>query len=177
MTSPSREPPRHEIRVLPVPSPDGERFIILDSNAFAADFTRAFLSTSTTPERLAAIAEHLHGYPVLDTMQVRGRLNELGLSEAAADEQLARARRIATAMAGTMALGGAVSFERITRPGFTNDDGQQVLRRTERTGPGGQRVFVMQCGVCGHEYGSYGCDADIRRCPKCQDGPPGVLMT
>ena len=47
------------------------------------------------------------------------------------------------------------------------------IRRTELR-VGDQRVFVMRCSVCGHEYGIYGCDADIRRCPRCQDGPPGL---
>lgn len=70
------------------------------------DFTRALAQTSTTEERMTAMAEHLQAQP---------SLNEADL-----------------------------------------------------------RLELMRCRVCGHEYGAYGCDADIRRCPQCQDGLPGL---
>jgi hypothetical protein len=172
MSSSTSEPSPPEIQVFAVPSSDCERFVVVDVAAFEAAFLRAFVSTSTTGERVAAIGDHLRAYPLLDATTVRVQLRERGLADSAIDAHLARARRMITVLAGT-----PTSFERITRPGFVNADGQEVLRRTDRFGPDGQRVFVMHCRVCGDEYGSYGCDADIRRCPRCQDGPPGVAMT
>ena len=50
-----------------------------------------------------------------------------------------------------------------------------MIRKTERDGNApGQRVFILHCTVCDHEYGSDGCDIYDRLCPKCQDGPPGL---
>ena len=52
-----------------------------------------------------------------------------------------------------------------------------VVARTARTGgEPEQRVFVMRCSVCGHEYGTYGSEIPHRCCPDCQDGPPGFSV-
>jgi hypothetical protein len=52
-----------------------------------------------------------------------------------------------------------------------------VIRKTDRTGSApGQRVFILRCTVCNHEYGADGCDIYDRLCPKCQDGPPGLAV-
>ena len=161
-----------DLAVLLVPSPDGERFVVAEMDVFLAHFLRAFANTSTTGERLDAMLEHLRAYPVLDAAAVRERLRARGMTGDEADRWIARARRMTT-MAGS----ATVAFERITRIGYTNTDAQAIVARTDSFRPDGQRVFVMRCGACGHEYGSYGCDAHIRTCPTCQDGQPGLPVT
>jgi hypothetical protein len=158
-----------DVAVLPIPAADGERFVIVETAAMLTDFQRAFLQTSTTEERMAAIHRHVAERPSLTESDVRAALAGRGMTAAQIEGHLTRARDLVR-----MAVPGSFAFERITRIGYTNADGQQVVWKTDRTVSSGQRVFVMRCGVCGCEYGAYGCDADIRRCPQCQDGPPGV---
>lgn len=65
-----------------------------------------------------------------------------------------------------------------TQPGFTNPNGQQVLGPTGRGGTDhGQKVYVLKCEACGHEYGANGTDIAIRKCPSCGGGRPGFLVT
>jgi len=62
-----------------------------------------------------------------------------------------------------------------TRPGFTNVNGQTVDRPTGLPGTDhGQSIYVLRCGHCSEEYGANGSDIWLRKCPKCQDGRPGL---
>jgi hypothetical protein len=62
-----------------------------------------------------------------------------------------------------------------TTVGFRNVNGQTVLRETNLSGNlDGQRVYVLMCGHCAHQYGANGCDIHIRKCPACMDGQPGL---
>ncbi len=62
-----------------------------------------------------------------------------------------------------------------TRPGYKNRNRQVVVRTTGLEGTDfGQKVYVLRCGVCGHEYGANGSDIWQRRCPACQKGRPGL---
>lgn len=62
-----------------------------------------------------------------------------------------------------------------TEPGYTNKNNQTVLRKTESLGNDhNQRVYVLQCGECGEEYGANGSDVWLRRCPSCQSGAKGL---
>jgi len=152
-----------------VSPPDEERFVLLETATLGF---RPFAQPGSTADRVAAMHEAVMALPRLSEADLRGQLADRGESPADIDRCLARARRMAT----LLPAGGPVSFavETITRVGYRNADGQEVVRKTGRTGPDNQRVFVLRCQVCGHEYGTYGCDADIRRCPACQDGPPGL---
>jgi hypothetical protein len=61
-----------------------------------------------------------------------------------------------------------------TTPGYVNRNGQRVVRATELPGTDhNQRVYVLQCGNCGTEYGANGSDIFQRLCPACQGGSPG----
>jgi hypothetical protein len=92
----------------------------------------------------------------------------MGLDETAVAMQIARARKLKDFNALT-------SWEHVTTIGFRNREGQQVIRKTDRPGGApGQRVFILHCTVCDHEYGADGCDIYDRLCPKCQDGPPSL---
>ena len=137
-----------------------------------------------TPERLFDLAspvssiEDLRGsfervmtlIPWVGEAEARAQLADAGLSPREIDEQFAAAARKLAVMSSQPTI-----LERITKVGYRNADGQEVVRPTDRT-RGSQRVFVMRCTVCRHEYGSLGCDADIRRCPACQDGAPPVSL-
>lgn len=107
--------------------------------------------------------------PPLDESGVRDALLQRGFSSREIDDQLSAARRKYDVMTSK-----PTSWERITRIGYRNPDGQEIVRKTDAGGPDGQRIYVLRCTVCGHQYGCYGLDADIRRCPACQDGPPAL---
>ena len=62
-----------------------------------------------------------------------------------------------------------------TKPGYKNRNGQTVLRPTNRPGTDhNQRVYVLEYGSCGHQYGANGWDIWERRCPCCGGGRPGL---
>lgn len=54
-----------------------------------------------------------------------------------------------------------------TTPGYTNRNGQVVVRGTGLAGTDhGQYIYVMRCSKCSTEYGANGSDIFQRRCPK-----------
>ena len=67
-------------------------------------------------------------------------------------------------------------------PGDINRNDQILIARTAIPGNDHlQYVWVLVCvrrdagGVlCGHRYGANGSDFFQRKCPKCQDGAPGL---
>lgn len=62
-----------------------------------------------------------------------------------------------------------------TSPGYVNRNGQTVVRATDTPGNDHlQKVYVLRCGECGHEYGANGSDLWQRRCPKHDRGAPGL---
>ena len=64
-----------------------------------------------------------------------------------------------------------------TTVGYTNPRGQRVVSATELKGTDhNSRVYELQCGSCGLRYGANGADIHIRKCPKCQDGRPGLSL-
>jgi hypothetical protein len=150
--------------VLCVPMPEGERFAIIETMKMIA---RTF--PPKPGERWPdAMRRFFEGEPLLTEADLRVKLAEMGLDEAAASQQIQRARRLKE-------FNELTSWVQITTIGFRNREGQQVIRKTARAGSApGQRVFVLHCTVCDHEYGADGCDIYDRLCPKCQDGPPGL---
>jgi hypothetical protein len=145
-------------------SPDG-RFAIVSRERMMEQAS----PVSSVTDVFGSMARFLAALPWLDEADSREQLAELGLSASEIEAQIDGARRKLAVMRSQPTV-----MERITEMGYRNQEGQEVVRRTEGRGADGQRVFVIRCGVCGHEYGAYGCDADIRRCPNCQDGPPGL---
>lgn len=62
-----------------------------------------------------------------------------------------------------------------TTPGYVSRRGQTVLRDTGQPGNDhNQRVYVLRCGACAHEYGANGSDIWQRRCPACDGGAAGL---
>lgn len=154
-----------------VPSDGDERFIVVETATTGLAMYQPFAEPGSTADRLAAMHRVLSTLPQLTEAEVRAHLTDRGVPEDVIDSRLEKARAFLTSAPAGFP---SVELETITRIGYRNREGQEVVRKTEQTGPDNQRVFVMRCGVCGHEYGAYGCDADIRRCPACQDGPPGA---
>ena len=155
--------------VLSAPLPVGERFAIVRREALFELFVGLSLEDL---KDLAAVANRFSGLTWISEGDVRTQLSEVGWPPSAIDESITTARRRAEVFTSA-----PTEIERITRIGYRNRDGQEVIRKTDLPGIAGQRVYVMRCAVCGHEYGAYGCDADIRRCPNCQDGPAGLPVT
>jgi len=57
-------------------------------------------------------------------------------------------------------------------------NGQIVVRNTGLTGTDfGQRVYELRCKHCGHHYGANGSDIHLWRCPKCQGGRDGLMLS
>jgi hypothetical protein len=147
-----------------VPLPEGERFLIL--------YPETMLARTFPPkpgERWPdAMRRFFEQQTLLTEKDLRTKLREMGVDETAATAQIERARK-------QTALNTEFSWDHITTIGYRNREGQEVIRKTDRDGSTpGQRVFILHCTVCDHEYGADGCDIYDRLCPKCQDGPPGL---
>jgi hypothetical protein len=153
--------------VICVPMPEGERFAIIQPETLIA---------RTFPPRPQehwsdAMRRYLASNRLLTEADVRATLADMGFDEAAVSQQIQRARK-------QKEFNQRTSWERVTSIGYRNREGQLVIRKTEREGSAqGQRVFILHCTVCDHEYGADGCDIYDRRCPTCQDGPPGLPVT
>ena len=62
-----------------------------------------------------------------------------------------------------------------TSIGYTNPRNQTVLRKTDLDGTDHmQKVYVLLCNECRHEYGANGSDIHQRRCPNHDAGKPGL---
>jgi hypothetical protein len=148
--------------VVHVPMPAGERFAIIFPEAMIA---RTFppLPGEQWPD---AMRRYLQTNQLFTEAHVRTRLAEMGLDETAVAMQIQRARKLTQ-------FNELTSWDHVTTIGFRNREGQQVIRKTEREGSAGQRIFILHCTVCDHEYGANGADIYHRLCPKCQDGPEG----
>ena len=88
-------------------------------------FVRSFAQTSTTEERVAAILEHFSTRRSLSEAEVRAELVNRGLPATEVDAWIARARRTREML--TQIGSDAFVFERITRTGYCNEDGQEVI--------------------------------------------------
>ena len=146
-------------------SPDG-RFALLSRDRMMAQVA----PVSSVEDTLTSMFRFASTVTWVTEPEARNQLAGLGLAPPDIDGQIAAARRKLAVISSQPTV-----MERITKVGYRNQDGQEVIRRTE-VRVGEQRIFVMRCSVCAHEYGSYGCDTDIRRCPHCQDGPPGLAI-
>jgi hypothetical protein len=150
--------------VVCVPLPEGERFAIISPETMLA---RSFppRAGESWPE---AMRRYLAGNLLYTEQDLRVKLGEMGLDETAASEQILRARKMRD-------MNERSSWDHVTSIGYRNREGQLVIRKTERGGSApGQRVFILHCTVCDHEYGADGSDIYDRLCPNCQDGPPGL---
>jgi hypothetical protein len=145
--------------------PEGERFAIIFPETLLA---RTFPPPKAGERWQDTMRRFFEQQQLLTEDDLRIKLSEIGVDEAAATAQIERARKAS-------ALSTDFAWDHVTSIGFRNRDGQQVIRKTEREGSvPGQRVFILHCTVCDHEYGADGCDIYDRLCPKCQDGPPGL---
>jgi len=62
-----------------------------------------------------------------------------------------------------------------TEIGYRNRNDQVVVLPTDLPGTDhNQKVYVLRCERCSHEYGANGSDIHLRRCPNCQAGRPGL---
>jgi hypothetical protein len=58
-----------------------------------------------------------------------------------------------------------------------NRNGQRLLREATFKGTDHQQyIWALQCerNGCGYVYGANGTDFHQRRCPKCDNGMPGI---
>jgi hypothetical protein len=156
--------PSPPVILLKLPEGDQEQFVMIDRDELLPG-----PGQNAGEQWMERFGQLLQQAPTLSEAGVREALLARGLSARDIDECLATARRKYEVMTSK-----PTTWERITRIGYRNPEGQQIVRKTDAGGPEGQRIYVLRCTVCGHRYGAYGIDADIRRCPACQDGPRGL---
>lgn len=62
-----------------------------------------------------------------------------------------------------------------TAIGYVNSNQQENLGNTGLHGTDHlQYVYKMKCKICSEIYGANGSDIWQRKCPKCQEGKPGL---
>jgi hypothetical protein len=146
--------------VISVPAPDGERFFILRPETI---LPRAFPVVKSGKVWWEAVQQYFLGQTLLTESDLRAELARMGLDAESVTGQIQRART-------QRQFNENSSWDHVTEIGFRNREGQEVVRKTGREGATpDQRVFVLRCSVCGHEYDCDGCDIYDRLCPKCQD--------
>lgn len=155
-----------DVVLLKLPGDGAEQFVMMPRSELFPTLTPG--EPPSREQWMEQFPRLLH-QPRLTERGVRDALLRRGLSAREIDEQLATARRKFAVMTSQ-----PTRWDHLTRIGSRNAEGQEIVRKTDTGGPEGQRIFVLRCTVCGHEYGAYGIDADVRRCPACQDGPPGL---
>ncbi|MCY3822382.1 MAG: Swt1 family HEPN domain-containing protein [Nitrospinae bacterium] len=65
--------------------------------------------------------------------------------------------------------------KKTTEAGYKNRNNQTVIRKTDLPGNDhNQRVYILQCEECFHNYGANGSDIWLRKCPNCQGGADGL---
>jgi hypothetical protein len=157
----------YDFFVLSTPVASGERFAIIRRDRMSFD---PFLMSS--PEgRLHAFRGWLRTTTLVTEDEVRAQLAGMGLPSDDVEDQIERARTMHTSYKEFI-------WERTTTVGHRNDRRQEVMRKTQFAGTlPDQRVYVLRCGDCGHEYGANGCEIHDRHCPHCQDGPDGLSIS
>jgi hypothetical protein len=157
-----------EFVVLSFERAEGERFAIFRRNDWLKASPPSQWGSPAT--HIAAMEQFVGSLELLTEESLRQRLEGMGLADDAVTSHIVRAR-----ITREMNKGG--TWERVTIPGYRNEEGQVVVARTTRTeGEPPQRVFVMECGVCAFRYGTYGSEIPHRCCPQCQDGPAGLAV-
>jgi hypothetical protein len=129
-----------------VPFPEGERYVIIATDT---------LIGQTFPPRPGepwwdAMRRFFNEQELLTEHDLRAKLAAIGIAEDEATERIQQARKRSS-------LNAQFSWDHATSIGFRNREGQVVVRKTGRDGQTpGQRVFIIRCTVCGHEYGCDG---------------------
>jgi hypothetical protein len=161
---------RADVFVVSAPFGEGELFAIVRRDEMPIG---PYLWSKSLEGFRTAMESLLQNAPILSEKDVRGRLAEMGLPGDDIDDQIDRARRV-HAMNAQIASAQFV-WETTTSLGYRNGHGQEVRRKTDRPGTlPFQKVYVLHCGSCGHEYGTNGSEIHDRRCPSCQRGMPGL---
>ena len=164
---------RRDFVVVMMPEEGDERFAILWRDRLPLE---QFARSRTIEDVREAFRRCLASAIPLTEAGMRGQLGQMGLPDDDIDDQIDRARSMQSGFRDASAQGDIV-WESPTQIGYRNGNGQKLIRKTGRPGTlPFQRVFAMKCGTCGHEYGVNGSEAHNRRCPACQDGPPGLPL-
>jgi len=72
---------------------------------------------------------------------------------------------------------GSAKASKTTESGFVNPNGQVTIRNTGLPGTDhNQYVYQIACSHCGEIYGANGSDIFERKCPRCQEGKPGLSL-
>ena len=155
-----------EFVVLSFERPEGERFAIFRRDDWLRLASPSQWGSPTT--LIAAMEQFVGSLELMTEESIRSRLLGMGFAGDAITNHIVRART-------TREMNQGGLWERVTDVGYRNEEGQEVVARTDRMGGDPeQRVYVMRCSVCAHEYGAYGSEIPHCCCPNCQDGSPGL---
>src|SRR5687768_11620012 len=154
-----------------MPEDEGERFAILWRDRMPIE---KFARSRSLEEVREAYRSCLASATSLTEAGMRAQLAAMGLPNDDIEDQIERARDMQAGFRDAFARGEIV-WESPTRVGYRNDHGQELIRKTGLPGTLPlQKVYVLKCGSCSHEYGANGSDVHTRRCPACQDGAAGL---
>jgi hypothetical protein len=157
---------RSDVFVVSAPLAEGELFAIVRREEMPIGPYLWFKSLEGFRDAMIGLLETA---PMLSEEEVRAQLADMGLPSDDIEDQIERARRMHTLNA--QALSGQFAWETTTAIGYRNTHGQEVTQKTDRAGTlPHQRVYVVRCGQCGHEYDADGCDVHSSRCSHCQAG-------
>jgi hypothetical protein len=124
---------------------------------------------SSATEMLHMLQRYMRMPPLMSEDELRVQLTEIGVPADAIEGHIREARKSRQT---------PLVIEHITEQGYRNADGQVVVRKTGLAGTlPNQRIYVMRCEQCAHEYGRNGCDIHSSQCPNCQDGQQGLPIT
>jgi hypothetical protein len=157
-----------EFVVLSFERPEGERFAIFRRDDWLRSASPSQWGSPAT--QIAAMEQFVGSLELMTEELIRSALQDMGLAGDAIANHIMRARKLRE-------MNQVGLWERVTDVGYRNEEGQEVVAKTTRTGgETEQHVFLMRCSVCGHEYGTYGSEIPHRCCPNCQDGSPGLAV-
>ena len=147
---------------------DGEHFFIMPppderelarAMAIVPKFVSAVEAKAWVKDRWQV---YLQTHSALTEAEARRMLAEQGFDAGDVEKKIEKARR-------GREWAPKTSWDWLTQVGYVNVHGQTVVRKTNRFGATPfQRVFLLRCQTCGHEYEVEGSAIHATACPDCR---------
>ena len=138
---------------------EGERFAMFTADQFPP---QPVVRTRLVEDIRRMFEELLRTVPSMSESDVRAELSARGFPPDDIEDQIERARNPERLAEGFV-------WESPTDIGYRNVHRQEVIRKTAASGTQAfQRMYVLHCGDCAHEYETEGREIHRRRCPRCQ---------
>src|SRR5258708_24250346 len=137
----------------------------LDRDGWQRDECKGAFFPYIDPATKNRVIIHYHPRKTYGPKLLKGLLEDIGWSE----HDLVRLGLVAGIISKPSTSG------RIAEIGDENPNGQLFARETDQPGTDhNQYIWELLCRHCGNKYGANGSDFHHRKCPKCQNGAPGL---